>query len=610
MTTSATNSGKSYLGVDNRAVVTNIDTLFARLNAVSSSVGSLSWADVLANGAQATTDLDLNGNNATGAIRIQADSLESIVTLADSLIAYSGVRTLGNVDAATFSGDLTGSVTAGAGKTIDVSAGTLTLANDQISGNKVDGGRISNLEDLEADSLHGGWAEFTDSLLVRGDADFDGNLLVGEWARARALRADSSLAVSGAASNWNTAALGGSSSATGVNAVAIGGYASATNTQATAVGTLASAAGINAVAIGESSSAAGTQAVALGKSANAAGSYANVAVGVNASVASGWGNIAVGSGRLTGTGTPTHSVAIGASTISSDGAYNTSLGYNSTISGGSTTGAMTFGPFSSVSTGYRNMAFGANSAITGGNSNYTFGDNSSANGGWNSAAFGNYAQIQSGGDNAYAFGPYSSVSAYNAANFAYQSPARFSHLALFGAFADTTALAPGVNSANNWIATDPLFVVANGASDGARSNALTILKDGSATFADELSVGDTLHVAAPALFADSVYIQGNLEISGNLTVNGIPVGGGATYTAGTGVNINGSNVISIGQDVSTVASVQFQRATITEALTITPRSTPPSSATDGMLWLDNSGSYGVLKIYNQGIWWDFAHLTP
>jgi len=446
MTTSATNSGKSYLGVDNRAVVTNIDTLFARLNALSSSVGSLTWGDVLDNGAQASQDLDLNGHIATGANRIEADSLEA------------------------------------------------------------------------------SRAEIMDSLLVRGDADFDGNLLVGEWARALALRADSSLAVSGAASNWNTAALGGSSSATGVNAVAIGGFAAATNTQATAIGSQAAASGVNSVAIGESSSAVGTQSVALGKSASVASSNANVAVGVNASVAAGWGNIAVGGGRLTGSGNPTNNVAIGSSTISSDGAYNTSIGYSSTISGGSTTGAMTFGPSSSVSTGYRNMAFGANSAITGGNSNYTFGDNSSANGGWNSAAFGHYSQIQSGGNNAYAFGPYSSVSAYNAANFASNSPARFSNIALFGSYADTTALVPGVNSASQWIATDPLFVVANGASDGARSNALTILKDGTATF------NDSVHVVG------NTGIGGDLNVAGDLYVGGVQVvpgggGGGADTTA-------------------------------------------------------------------------------
>ena len=532
MTTTATNSGKSYLGVDNRAVVTNIDTLFARLNALSSSVGSLTWADVLDNGAQASQDLDLNGHIATGANRIEADSLEA------------------------------------------------------------------------------SRAEITDSLLVRGDADFDGNLLVGEWVRTRALRADSSLAVSGTASNWNTTALGGGSSANSVNAVALGYSATASAINATAIGSTASASGTNSIALGYLASAAGTQSVALGNGASAGGSNANVAVGVGASVAGGWGNIAVGGGRLTGS-SPTHNVAIGYSTISANGAYNVSMGYNSTISGGSTTGSMTFGPSSSVSTGYRNMAFGANSAITGGNSNYTFGDNSSATGGWNSAAFGCNAQIQSGGDNAYAFGHNSSVSAYNAVNFASNSPARFSNIALFGSYADTTALVPSAFSPNSWITTDPIFVVANGATNASRSNALTILKNGTATFndslsvlgnatfANELSVGDTLRAAAPALFADSVYIQGNLEINGNLTVNGIPVGAGTTYTAGTGVNISGSNVISIGQGVATTDNVTFNSANISSFIKLTP-TTAPSSPSIGTIYYDSASNR--LRVYTNTGW--------
>ena len=528
MTTTATNSGKSYLGVDNRAVVTNIDTLFARLNALS----SLTWGDVLDNGAQASQDLDLNGHIATGANRIEADSLEAAR------------------------------------------------------------------------------AEIMDSLLVRGDADFDGNLLVGEWVRTRALRADSSLAVSGTASNWNTTALGGGSSANSVNAVALGYSATASAINATAIGSTASASGTNSIALGYLASAAGTQSVALGNGASAGGSNANVAVGVGASVAGGWGNIAVGGGRLTGS-SPTHNVAIGYSTISANGAYNVSMGYNSTISGGSTTGSMTFGPSSSVSTGYRNMAFGANSAITGGNSNYTFGDNSSATGGWNSAAFGCNAQIQSGGDNAYAFGHNSSVSAYNAVNFASNSPARFSNIALFGSYADTTALVPSAFSPNSWITTDPIFVVANGATNASRSNALTILKNGTATFndslsvlgnatfANELSVGDTLRAAAPALFADSVYIQGNLEINGNLTVNGIPVGAGTTYTAGTGVNISGSNVISIGQGVATTDNVTFNSANISSFIKLTP-TTAPSSPSIGTIYYDSASNR--LRVYTNTGW--------
>jgi hypothetical protein len=104
MTTSATNSDKSYLGVDNRAVVTNIDTLYARLNALSSSAGSLTWADVLDNGAQASQDLDLNGHIATGANRIEADSLEaSRAEITDSLLVRGDADFDGNLNVA---GDL------------------------------------------------------------------------------------------------------------------------------------------------------------------------------------------------------------------------------------------------------------------------------------------------------------------------------------------------------------------------------------------------------------------------------------------------------------------------------------------------------------------------
>ena len=98
MSTTATGGGKTYLSIDNKAVVTNIDTLFAQLNALSSSAGSLTWGDVLDNGATATQDLDLNGKNATGANRIQGDSLHGAWgEFSDSL------SVLGN---ATFAGEL------------------------------------------------------------------------------------------------------------------------------------------------------------------------------------------------------------------------------------------------------------------------------------------------------------------------------------------------------------------------------------------------------------------------------------------------------------------------------------------------------------------------
>ena len=48
----------------------------------------------------------------------------------------------GNIDGATIA---TSDITVGAGKTLDVSAGTLTLADDQISGDKVEGGTIASI---------------------------------------------------------------------------------------------------------------------------------------------------------------------------------------------------------------------------------------------------------------------------------------------------------------------------------------------------------------------------------------------------------------------------------------------------------------------------------
>jgi len=67
---------------------------------------------------------------------LQADQLGA------ALDANSQAITNINVD----SGDISGTdVTVGAGKTLDVSAGTLTLANNQISGDKVEGGTIASI---------------------------------------------------------------------------------------------------------------------------------------------------------------------------------------------------------------------------------------------------------------------------------------------------------------------------------------------------------------------------------------------------------------------------------------------------------------------------------
>jgi len=68
-------------------------------------------------------------------------NFSSLDDLLDGGTAVTGINIdSGTIDGATIA---TSNVTVGAGKTLDVSAGTLTLAANQISGDKVEGGTIA-----------------------------------------------------------------------------------------------------------------------------------------------------------------------------------------------------------------------------------------------------------------------------------------------------------------------------------------------------------------------------------------------------------------------------------------------------------------------------------
>ena len=73
----------------------------------------------------------------------------------DSLVADTADINGGTIDGATIA---TSNITVGSGKTLDVSAGTLTLADNQISGDKVEGGTIAatTITDLTFGSLNDG----------------------------------------------------------------------------------------------------------------------------------------------------------------------------------------------------------------------------------------------------------------------------------------------------------------------------------------------------------------------------------------------------------------------------------------------------------------------
>ena len=111
-------------------------------------------------GGALSIDLDTETMTFTGGTGITTTGLANDVTFAiDSTVAtLTGTQTLTNktltspdvntpdIDGGTIDGATiaTSDITVGTGKTLDVSSGTLTLANDQISGDKVEGGTIAS----------------------------------------------------------------------------------------------------------------------------------------------------------------------------------------------------------------------------------------------------------------------------------------------------------------------------------------------------------------------------------------------------------------------------------------------------------------------------------
>ena len=110
------------------------------------------WKKVIVSG----SNVDLNTINASGHILPVSDGLSNLGSSTkefgdlfidgtaniDALVADSVDINAGTIDGATIA---TSDITVGGGNALDVSAGTLTLANDQISGDAINGGTIGSI---------------------------------------------------------------------------------------------------------------------------------------------------------------------------------------------------------------------------------------------------------------------------------------------------------------------------------------------------------------------------------------------------------------------------------------------------------------------------------
>jgi hypothetical protein len=165
--------------VQTKAALANTNTFIGtKLDSSSYTTADVQVKAALANTnsyiADVQADVDQN----------EADADAAISNLIDGTTAFTGIDVNGgNIDGATIA---TSDVTVGSGKTLNVSAGTLTLADNQISGDKVDGGTISNFASTGIDdnatstkiTVADATTTIANDLTVSGALTVDGNLNV------------------------------------------------------------------------------------------------------------------------------------------------------------------------------------------------------------------------------------------------------------------------------------------------------------------------------------------------------------------------------------------------------------------------------------------------
>lgn len=262
----------------------------------------------------------------------------------------------------------------------------------------------------------------------------------------------------------NTAAEGYAITAYGWGNHAAAGY---TNTNNTVFGNGALGAGLYATAYGNNTNSAGETSSAMGYGAISSGS-SSIAIG----------QVAKANGD--------QSTAIGASSNAA-GLISTSLGYNSKALGqysfavGSASNAVSD---YSVSIGTQSLASGARAVAIGYSSKA--GSNSFATG-YNSNAV-NYGSAigytaKATGDTSQAFGYYSNATGdYSTALGSYSFSQTLRGVSVGPYSSDN-------GNATTFVSTDPAFIVGNGTSSVARSNAFVVYKNGNANVTNSLLVG-------------------------------------------------------------------------------------------------------------------------
>ena len=245
------------------------------------------------------------------------------------------------------------------------------------------------------------------------------------------------------------------SAATGLGSTALGGNAYAEGANSTAFGN-GSSTGASSFAAG-SGTASGTNSVALGGKA-----FGTNSVALAGGSASGDGAIAFGG------------IASGFQSISS-GTFSYASGFGSFAGGGSTSGG------DSIAKGTLAFSWGKSQTVTGADSQ-AFGTYSTVSSNA-STAFGTQLTLQS--LNSFAMGRYNVIQ----------------------------------GDPLNWVPTDDLFIIGNGSSTTARSNAITTLKNGQTTLTNQAWKANPNVAPAPENSnAEALVVEGNARLKGKIII--------------------------------------------------------------------------------------------
>ncbi len=441
---------------------------------------------------------DVSGANATFSGAVSVDTINEAsaangVTI-DGVIAKDGV--------------VTGGLTLGATDTADLSAGTLTLANDQISGDSIEGGTIGSI---------------TISSLVATTADIDAgtidNTTIG--------------ATTSAAGTFSTL----TTDTIDINGGAIDGTTIGATTSAN--GTFATMTTANAAITGGA-----MDGTAIGATTSAAGTFSTMTTA----------NAAITGGAITGAN-------LTSSVVDFDGGN-----IDDTIIGANTSAA---GTFSTMTTNNASITGGSVSVTTLAGTNFSSG-NVAITGGSITGTDIDLAGVTLTFDNDQISGDAVHGGDISAANLSGGAGVTMSGYDITVGSGKTLDVSAGtLTLANDQISGDKIdggtisTFASTGIDDNATATKLTI-SDATSTFGNDIDAGTNAISGGTGTFAD-LSVTGDASIGGNTTIQGdLTVSGAVTTTLSETVNIE-DNIIVVNSSVtgapSTNGGLEVNRGT-------------------------------------------------